>query len=591
MKHKLLLPLLLACALFCAPGTALAAEWTPEMFTWDADHPTMITGLSDVGYANITENKDLVIPEKNAAGDATTEIASQAFSAGGNKYDADKKTALASLTSVSMPDTITKMGMAAFNSCASLSSVKLSAGLTEVPASAFLKTGNNDAAINELVIPEGVQTIGTRAFAGCKVGKVTFPSSLQTIGNYAFLNHQLTQLKLSENVTSVGSSAFSVAQAVHGGLPKTLEAISLDSKLTSIGANAFQCSKAKEVVVPVSVTTLNRTAFAGGDTTVTLLVPTNKQLTGDSQFVAEGTGHIVKGDLSKATVSAPEQTATGNAVEPEVTVTFDGETVDPANYQLTYANNVFPGTATVTAKASDGGKFAGSTEGTFQIALSADGKAHVGAVDSAVAALPAVSDITADNAEAQKSVEAAIDSYNALSDVEKSTVSSETKSALLAAQSRIVEIKKTELTAAQKQVDAANKKATEAESKTTDLQTQLANAQEQLKQAKADKAALQKKLASAKSQNITAKGVSKTYKAKSLKKKAKSFKVTVKAKGKVSYQVIEKNGKLSFKNGKVTVKKHTKAGTYKMKIKVKADAKGNYQKAAKNVTIKVKVTK
>ena len=43
------------------------------------------------------------------------------------------------------------------------------------------------------------------------------------------------------------------------------------------------------------------------------------------------------------------------------------------------------------------------------------------------------------------------------------------------------------------------------------------------------------------------------------------------------------------KNGKVTVKKKLKKGTYSVKVKVTAAGNKNYNKVTKNVTFKVRV--
>lgn len=92
---------------------------------------------------------------------------------------------------------------------------------------------------------------------------------------------------------------------------------------------------------------------------------------------------------------------------------------------------------------------------------------------------------------------------------------------------------------------------------------------------------------------VTAKG--KTFKVKKLKKAKKSYqavKVT-KNKGKVSYKVTYKNKKskkaLSFKNGKVTVKKKTKKGTYQLTVKVTAKGNANYNAGTITKKIKIKV--
>lgn len=90
-------------------------------------------------------------------------------------------------------------------------------------------------------------------------------------------------------------------------------------------------------------------------------------------------------------------------------------------------------------------------------------------------------------------------------------------------------------------------------------------------------------------------------KAKKLKKKAQTVKrakaVTVsKPCGKVKYALAsvskakyKKYFKVNAKNGKITVKKGLKKGTYTVKIKVSAAGNGNYLPAAKTAKVIVKV--
>jgi hypothetical protein len=85
----------------------------------------------------------------------------------------------------------------------------------------------------------------------------------------------------------------------------------------------------------------------------------------------------------------------------------------------------------------------------------------------------------------------------------------------------------------------------------------------------------------------------KTIKASALKKKSSKF-VAIKltTDGKKTYKVVKADKKkcLTFKNGKVIVKKGTKAGKYTIKVKASAKAGKNYKKfKAKTYTIKVTV--
>ena len=95
--------------------------------------------------------------------------------------------------------------------------------------------------------------------------------------------------------------------------------------------------------------------------------------------------------------------------------------------------------------------------------------------------------------------------------------------------------------------------------------------------------------------NFTVKAKKATVKFSKLSRKNQTVKrakaVTVKnAKGKVSYKIAKKNKNFTVaKNGKITVKKGLKKGTYKIKIKVTAAGNADYAKAAKTVTVTIVV--
>ena len=60
----------------------------------------------------------------------------------------------------------------------------------------------------ELVIPEGVISIGSGAFRQNDLVKVAFPSTLTSIGSYAFYTNKLTEIIIPPSVTSIGAMAF-----------------------------------------------------------------------------------------------------------------------------------------------------------------------------------------------------------------------------------------------------------------------------------------------------------------------------------------------------------------------------------------------
>lgn len=88
---------------------------------------------------------------------------------------------------------------------------------------------------------------------------------------------------------------------------------------------------------------------------------------------------------------------------------------------------------------------------------------------------------------------------------------------------------------------------------------------------------------------LTAKGKSVSVKAnkKSTVKKAKAFSIQ-NAKGKVTFKKAKGNKKITVsKNGKITVKKGLKKGTYKVKVKVTAAGDETYTAKTETVTVKI----
>ena len=102
-----------------------------------------------------------------------------------------------------------------------------------------------------------------------------------------------------------------------------------------------------------------------------------------------------------------------------------------------------------------------------------------------------------------------------------------------------------------------------------------------------------------KDQPMKIKAVKKTVKAKKVKKKARvvsgAVKFTVKAQGTVTYKGVgtskkaKKALKINKKTGKITVRKKTKKGTYKMKVTVTAAGNAQFEKGSQTLTVTVRV--
>lgn len=151
-----------------------------------------VTGLGDY------TNTDIIIPS-SYEGLPVTEIADFAF------YDEEK------ITSVYIPNTITRIGECAFHYCISLRSVSID-GPCEIGREAFYFCYR----IKELNLGTQVTKIGDYAFYNCTgLNYLIIPNSTTLIGNSAFdFCYNLVQVTIGSGVTEIGASAFELCYKI-----------------------------------------------------------------------------------------------------------------------------------------------------------------------------------------------------------------------------------------------------------------------------------------------------------------------------------------------------------------------------------------
>lgn len=109
------------------------------------------------------------------------------------------------LKTLLIPDSVTEIGIRAFENCPELENISLSKSLTKIPKNAFYGCKS----LKSIVIPEGVAEIETLAFAECtSLESVSLPKSLKKIGDEAFYNCiNLENIEPPDNVEN-GSRVF-----------------------------------------------------------------------------------------------------------------------------------------------------------------------------------------------------------------------------------------------------------------------------------------------------------------------------------------------------------------------------------------------
>ena len=228
-------------------------------------------------YFNGSEIKDMVIPG------SVTSIGAYAF------YG------FSGLTSVTIPNSVTSIGRDAFSNCSKLTSVHIT-DLAAWCRIKFITTSSqyryssnpldnaqhlymNGAEITDLVIPNGVTSIGCGAFSNCTgLKSVTIPSSVTTIERGSFCScSNLESVTIPNSVTSIEDGAFEYCSGV--------VTINMGNSVTTIGNNAFAyCSNLVSVNIPNSVTSIGYNAFNSCSSLVSVTVPDNVQSIDGSAF-------------------------------------------------------------------------------------------------------------------------------------------------------------------------------------------------------------------------------------------------------------------------------------------------------------------
>ena len=205
-----------------------------------------ITGIGDC------KDTDVIIPSA-IDGYTVTKIASNAF-AGSFLFKSK-------ITSVVIPDTVSKIGMSAFSNCDNLVRVIIGNGVTHIKINSFRGCDNlkevvigssvksmgayvfqNCKSLENVVIEDGVSVIGRSAFENCRALKnIEIPGSVKKIGNFAFYNCKgLTEAILENGVERIGARAFLCCKA--------LIRVTIPESVKKIGESAFNaCSDLKEI--------------------------------------------------------------------------------------------------------------------------------------------------------------------------------------------------------------------------------------------------------------------------------------------------------------------------------------------------------
>ncbi len=165
------------------------------------------------------------------------------------------------LTDITIPDSVTSIGVQAFYSCTALTSISIPDSITSIGYSAFSSCTNlNYNTYNQAkFLGNDTNPYVALMTADSSIQSCSVPNGTKLIATDAFQNcSSLTSVTLPDSVTHIGVRAFYYCT--------NLTSITLGNSVADIGESAFNyCTSLTSIAIPASVTSIGSAAFSGCD--------------------------------------------------------------------------------------------------------------------------------------------------------------------------------------------------------------------------------------------------------------------------------------------------------------------------------------
>ena len=225
--------------------------FVPEALTGSVEIPSTVTSISDgafmgkskitsISFANNTASDELVLGKSVFANmDSLTSVR---FPNGLKTIPLNALNGSA-VTSIYVPNSVTKVMPGAFANCKKLKTVTFEDGSEDLEfaeASSATNAFYNTTSLTSITLPNRMKKIGMYMFANTSLVEINFPNNLTEIGEGAFANaKKLKNVVIPNTVTAIGELTFTGCIA--------LESVTLSNQLEKIPNYMFGFVKEEEV--------------------------------------------------------------------------------------------------------------------------------------------------------------------------------------------------------------------------------------------------------------------------------------------------------------------------------------------------------